>query len=138
MAAQLTLPPKRQNRFDWGEMHWIMSDLDCQAAGFSKAVMHIHAGTRAGAHRHPNASEHIMVLSGEIDIRLKSIRLHLSAGDQHLIPLDVPHEIINPGQKDAELIITYNHPERRFEPVNWSDLKSRVLRSGGAQSEHEK
>ncbi len=137
MASRLNPPYTRQERFDWGEMDWLMSDLDRRAAGFSKAMMRISAGARGGAHRHSNASEHILVLTGDIDIRLKSVRIRLSAGEQHLIPLDVPHEIINVGQETAELVITYSHPDRRYEPVSWADLKTRVLRSHGDQARDE-
>ncbi|RMB02785.1 cupin domain-containing protein [Eilatimonas milleporae] len=104
----------RVEDFPWGQMAWLMDDAAAESAGFSTARMTVLAGRTAGPHRHPNATEFLLVEKGDLTLRLTDETVPLAKGDTYLIPVASPHEIIA-GPEGAQLTIFYNTPRRGYE-----------------------
>ena len=97
-------------------MEWLMDDAIQAGAGVSLARMTVAPGVTSEAHRHPNCTETVHLLSGSIEQRRGSDWLTLGAGDTILVPAGVPHQTHNSGADPAVMIIAYSSGTRVYEP----------------------
>ncbi len=97
-------------------MEWLMEDAIQPDAGLSLARMTVAPGVTSEAHRHPNCSETIHLLSGRVEQRRGDDWLPLEPGDTVLIPAGAPHQTRNSGGDPAVMIIAYSSGTRVYEP----------------------
>lgn len=84
----------------------------------SLARMTVAPGETSEAHRHPNCTEAIHVLSGQVEQRKGEQRVELATGDTILIPSGAIHQTRNVGRDTAVLMIAYSSGSRVDEPTS--------------------
>lgn len=97
-------------------MQWLMEDAIDPRAGLSLARMAVAPGVTSPAHRHPDCSEIVHVLSGCIQQRCGDRWFRLAAGGTLLIPAGAPHQTRNTGAETAGLMMAYSGGARRYLP----------------------
>jgi mannose-6-phosphate isomerase-like protein (cupin superfamily) len=97
-------------------MQWLMEDAIDPQAGLSLARMTVAPGVTSPAHRHPDCSEAVHVLSGRIEQRRGSDWLPLEPGGTVLIPRGALHQTRNVGSEVAELMVAYSNGARIYLP----------------------
>jgi len=97
-------------------MQWLMEDAIDPQAGLSLARMTVAPGVTSPAHRHPDCSEAVHVLSGRIEQRRGSDWLPLEPGETVLIPRGALHQTRNVGSEVAELMVAYSNGARIYLP----------------------
>lgn len=97
-------------------MDWLMEDAIRPDAGLSLARMTVAPGVTSEAHRHPNCSEAIHLLSGEVEQRCDESWVTLHAGDTLLIPSGSLHQTRNTKGAPAVLMVAYSSGSRIYEP----------------------
>jgi len=96
-------------------MQWLMEDSIEENAGLSLARMTVDPGVTSEAHRHPNCSEAVHLLSGKVAQRSGDRWVELDAGDTLLIPARVFHQTRNIGAEAAVLMVAYSSGSRVYE-----------------------
>lgn len=79
------------------------------------------AGESRRPHHHPNASEVYVVLSGELVIHIGGDDITATYGNAVYIPADTVHSIRNDSDKPAEVLWTFNLPERAEHGLVYDD-----------------
>ena len=110
-------PRPRLESFDWGSMTWLLDASTCPEADLSLARMVLEPGHAAPAHRHPDCQEALHVLAGSVELRRDGEVRLLAAGDSALIPQGLAHDLSNPGEVPAVLMIAYGSGARRYEAL---------------------
>lgn len=98
-------------------MAWLMEDAIEQGAGLSLARMTVDPGATSQAHRHPNCTEAIHVLSGRVEQRRGAQWVELASGDTILIPAGAIHQTRNLAHETAVLMIAYSSGSRVYQPA---------------------
>ena len=101
----------------WGRMEWLVDDAVVENAGLSLARMTISPAQTSPAHRHPNCTEAIYVVSGRIEERVDDAWVGAGAGGSVFVPKGAVHQTRNPGEEDAVMIIAYSAGTRIYEEV---------------------
>jgi quercetin dioxygenase-like cupin family protein len=96
-------------------VRWLMEDAIAEAAGLSLARMTVDRDVTSEAHRHPNCTETIHVLSGRVEQRRGNDWIELAAGDTILIREGVTHQTRNIGTETADLMLAYSSGSRVYE-----------------------
>jgi mannose-6-phosphate isomerase-like protein (cupin superfamily) len=96
-------------------LRWLMEDAITENAGQSLARMTVAPGVTSEAHRHPNCTETIHVLSGRVEQRRGNDWIELDAGDTILIRQGETHQTRNIGIETADLILAYSSGSRVYE-----------------------
>lgn len=104
---EITGDPREQGR---------VCTLVSQEHGGSTDIMvglaRFDAGESRRPHHHPNASEAYVVLSGELVIHIDGEDITAGYGTAVYIPPNVVHSIRNDSDAPAEVLWTFNLPER--------------------------
>lgn len=95
-------------------MEWLMEDAIEPSAGLSLARMTVAVGVTSEAHRHPNCSEAIHILSGVVEQRRGEDWVTMKAGETILIPPGSLHQTRNPADRPAVLMIAYSSGRRIY------------------------
>ena len=95
-------------------MEWLMEDAIEEGAGLSLARMTVAPGTLSEAHRHPNCTEAIHVLEGNVLQRKGEAWVEIGLGETILIPADTVHQTHNKSEKSAVLMIAYSSGKRVY------------------------
>ena len=96
-------------------MDWLIEDAIAPDAGLSLARMTVAPGVTSEAHRHPNSTEAIHVLSGQLLQRNGADWVRLAAGDTILIPAGAIHQTRNTGPETAVLMVAYSAGARSYQ-----------------------
>ncbi len=96
-------------------MDWLMDDSIAPGAGVSLARMTLAPDATSEAHRHPNCSEAIHLLSGRIRQRIGDVWHEMTAGDTVLIPQNTVHQSRAIGTDPAIMMIAYSAGTRLYE-----------------------
>ncbi len=96
-------------------MRWLMEDAVQADSGLSLARMTLAPGVTTEAHRHPNCTEAIHLLSGQVEQRRGADWIKLATGETVLIPAGTAHQTRNNGDRDAVLMIAYSSGARVYE-----------------------
>ena len=99
-------------------LQWLMDDGIETGAGLSLARMTVEPGTTSEAHRHPNSTEAIHVVSGRIEQRRGDDWISARAGATVLIPADAAHQTRNIGDETAVLMLVYSTGAREYVVVS--------------------
>ena len=106
--------PTSDEKTPWGAMRCL---ADGPEAGLSLALMQLKAGATSPAHRHGNCNEVLHVLKGRISARIGEQWVFLASGETLTIDEGVVHQIHNPADVDAEMVIAYSSGERAYEEL---------------------
>ena len=96
-------------------MDWLMEDAIEPGAGLSLARMTVAPGVTSEAHRHPNCTETVHLLSGRVEQRRGEDWVGLDEGETILIPRGCTHQTRNVGNETAVLMIAYSSGRRVYE-----------------------
>ena len=97
-------------------MDWLIDDALIDGAGLSVARMTVPPGVCSERHSHPNCSEVIHLIEGEIEQHVGSDCHVMTAGDTAFIPPDSPHQTRNIGTGPAVMVISYSAGSRVYIP----------------------
>jgi len=97
-------------------MQWLMEDAIDERAGLSLARMTVAPGVTSEAHRHPDCTEAVHLLTGCIQQRRGDDWVALAAGETILIPAGVVHQTRNSGEEAAVLMVAYSSGARIYLP----------------------
>ncbi|HET7213408.1 MAG TPA: cupin domain-containing protein [Terriglobia bacterium] len=103
------------SRRPWGSQVWL-AHRALTGSSLSLTRMIVTPGHSGEAHRHPNADEVIYLIKGRVEVRAGAETFPLNATDALAIPGGLSHQIHNPGNDDAELIIAYSTGDREYTP----------------------
>ncbi len=98
-------------------MQWLMEDAIDRQAGLSLARMTVAPGVMSEAHRHPDCSETVHLLSGSIEQRRGDAWVSLTAGDTLLIPPGTVHQTRNSAAETAVMMVAYSSGARIYEAI---------------------
>jgi len=98
-------------------MQWLMDDAIDPQAGLSLARMTVAPGVTSQAHRHPDCSEAVHLLSGSVEQRRGDDWVPLRPGETLLIPPGAAHQTRNTGGEPAVLMVAYSSGARLYEPI---------------------
>jgi quercetin dioxygenase-like cupin family protein len=96
-------------------MDWLMEDAIAPDAGLSLARMTVAPGVTSEPHRHPNCTEAIHMLSGQVLQRKGADWVRLAAGDTILVPAGAIHQTRNIGPETAVLMVAYSAGARVYQ-----------------------
>jgi quercetin dioxygenase-like cupin family protein len=96
-------------------MQWLMEDAIDARAGLSLARMTVDSGVTSEAHRHPDCTEAVHLLSGAVEQRCGGDWVTLCAGETLLIPAGAVHQTRNAGPETAVLMVAYSSGARVYE-----------------------
>lgn len=99
-------------------MQWLMEDAITPAAGLSLARMTVAPGVTSQAHRHPDCTEAVHLLSGRVEQRRGDDWISLAAGETLLIPAGAVHQTRNTGPEAAVLMVAYSSGARIYDPAD--------------------
>jgi mannose-6-phosphate isomerase-like protein (cupin superfamily) len=93
-------------------MEWLMEDAIDNRAGLSLARMSVDVDVTSPLHHHPNCTETIHVLAGEIKQRIGEKWIKMSSG----VPKNAKHQTRNIGNAPAVMIVAYSAGKREYIP----------------------
>lgn len=99
-------------------MQWLMEDAIDARAGLSLARMTVAPGVTSEAHRHPDCTEAVHLLTGRVEQRRGDDWVALAAGETVLIPAGDVHQTRNSGGETAVLMVAYSSGARIYEPAD--------------------
>ncbi len=62
---------------------------------------------RIPSHIHPDHEEVILILKGKLLFRMSGEEAEVSPGDAIIVPPRAPHELVNLGDEEAEIVISF-------------------------------
>lgn len=101
---------------DWGSLTWLASRAIGNAQGVTVGRVTIKPGEANPPHSHHNGEEVLYLIAGRLKHRIGDTWVTMTAGDTLTIPPDTPHYAINPGDRDADMIVAYATGDRDFQP----------------------
>lgn len=110
-AAQATIVE------EWGSLNWLASKPIGNAEGVTLGHVIVHPGCANPRHLHHASEEVLYLLRGRLEHTMGSDQVILEAGDTLVVPAHLPHQAINIGEVDAEMIVAYPTGLRDFVPV---------------------
>jgi len=112
----MTAPSKETRPSSPGvTIRWLMEDAITEDAGLSLARMTVDPDFTSEAHRHPNCTETIHVLSGRVEQRRGDDWIEMGDGDTILIREGEIHQTRNIGTETADLMLAYSSGSRLYE-----------------------
>jgi quercetin dioxygenase-like cupin family protein len=104
---------KAANQFPWGTIQWLCSNEYFADANLTFGYVQIEAGCKNPRHYHPNSSEVLFLIEGELDHSVGDDVFHLVAGQSIFIPLGVEHDAMNNGTATARMVVAYPTGDRQ-------------------------
>lgn len=101
------------NQFDWGSIQWLCSNDLFDDANLTFGYVQIEAGHKNPRHLHPNSSEVLFLIEGELDHSIGDQVYHLTAGMSIFIPTNVAHDAVNTGATTARMVVAYPTGDRQ-------------------------
>ncbi len=99
-------------------MQWLMEDAIADGAELSMARMTVDPGITSDGHQHPNCTEAIHLLSGNIEQRVGNKWVSMNAGETVLVGKGQVHQTRNVGSEVAVLMIAYSSGSRVYEAAS--------------------
>lgn len=101
------------NQFPWGSIQWLCSNELFADANLTFGYVQIEPGQKNPRHYHPNSSEVLFLIEGELDHSVGDQVFHLTAGKSIFIPLGVEHDARNGGATTARMVVAYPTGDRQ-------------------------
>jgi quercetin dioxygenase-like cupin family protein len=111
------------NHFPWGSIQWLCSNEFFADANLTFGYVQIEAGQKNPRHYHPNSSEVLFLIEGELDHSVGDQVFHLTAGKSIFIPLGVEHDARNGGTTTARMVVAYPTGDRQAVMLEAGDDK---------------
>ena len=99
-------------------MEWLMEDAIYENSGVSLAKMTLGIDVLSERHTHPNCTETIHLLSGEVEQLIGEKSISMSAGDTCLIPKNHSHQTRNIGDTPAIMMLAYSSVSRVYKAIH--------------------
>ncbi|HSH94276.1 MAG TPA: cupin domain-containing protein [Roseimicrobium sp.] len=106
---------------DWGSLSWVASEELTDTPGLTLGRVTLKPGASNPRHSHPNCDEILYVLKGRLQHETDGEISVLEPGDTLAIPAGVPHQAINVGDVESDVIVAYSSGRREFRlepPLN--------------------
>jgi quercetin dioxygenase-like cupin family protein len=104
----------KYDEFEWGNLAWFCNDELQNSKSMTVGRCVIKPGQANPRHYHPNCDEILHVLEGKILHSMEGGKtVEMSAGDTISIPVSVPHNAKNIGDKEAVMLICFSSAERK-------------------------
>ena len=110
-AAQATIVE------EWGSLNWLASKPIGNAEGVTLGHVIVHPGCANPRHLHHNSEEVLYLLRGRLEHTMGDQKVILEPGDTLVVHAHIPHQAINIGGVDAEMIVAYPTGLRDFVPT---------------------
>ena len=81
----------------------------------SEMEIELRPGGGNGLHRHLNFTETFIPLEGALEVQIGQNKLLLEPGEQYTVPIGVPHNFANPGQKPIRFRVVIEPGHQGFE-----------------------
>jgi len=101
----------------WGGLNWLSNSKILNSEGLTLGRVVIKKGMANPKHIHPNCDEVLYLLKGKLKHTVGDKAVIVEAGDTILIKAGIPHNGINIGEEDADMIVAYPASERKFTVV---------------------
>lgn len=102
---------------DWGTLTWLASGpLTGSALTLGRVI--IHPGKSNPRHAHDNCEEVLYLLAGHLRHSFGDRAVDMGPGDTLVVPAGVPHNAVNTGDADADMIVAYSSGDRGFREEN--------------------
>jgi quercetin dioxygenase-like cupin family protein len=101
------------NQFDWGSIQWLCSNELFDEANLTFGYVQIEPGSKNPRHYHPNSSEILFLIEGELAHSVGSDVYDLTPGMSIFIPVNVEHDAINTGTITARMVVAYPTGDRQ-------------------------
>jgi quercetin dioxygenase-like cupin family protein len=111
------------NLFPWGSIQWLCSDAQFAGANLTFGYVEIQPGQKNPRHYHPNSSEMLYLIEGELDHSLEDKVIHLEAGTAIFIGQNVKHDAVNRGERTARMVVAYPTGDRQAVMLEEGDDK---------------
>jgi quercetin dioxygenase-like cupin family protein len=99
----------------WGKLEWTVSGAVGNSAVMTFGRSIIKAGQSNPRHRHPNCDEVLHLIAGRLEHTQGENKCVLEPGDTISIPKGVWHQARALGDKDADIVICFDSPNRLTE-----------------------
>lgn len=109
------------NAFDWGSIQWLCSNELHADAQLTFGYVQIEPGRKNPRHYHPNSSEVLFLIEGELDHSLGDEVVHLTPGMSIYIPQQVAHDAVNRGRVTARMVVAYPTGDRQIVMLEAGD-----------------
>ena len=100
--------------FDWGQLAWKASAGLGNSDALTFGVVTIRKGCHNPPHIHPNCSEILCLLRGELDHVVGDETVRMGHGDTIIIPAGIPHHANSVGDQDAVMITAFSSAHREI------------------------
>lgn len=101
----------------WGSLNWLASKPIGNAEGVTLGRVIVHPGCANPRHLHHSSEEVLYLLRGRLEHTMGDDTVILEAGDTLVVGAHVPHQAVNIGEADAEMIVAYPTGLRDFVPA---------------------
>lgn len=108
-----TVDHEQANQFDWGSIQWMVTGQQHADGEITFGYVQIEPGQKNPRHYHPNSSEVLFLIEGELDHSLGDENFHLTAGMSIFIPIGVEHDARNNGGITARMVVAYPTGDRQ-------------------------
>lgn len=99
---------------DWGSLLWVAASELTATPGLTLGRVSLKPGAGNPRHSHPNCDEVLYVLRGRLRHETNGRIDILEAGDTLAIPSGVPHQAVNIGDEESDVIVAYSSGSREF------------------------
>ena len=99
---------------EWGSLNWLAGNKIGNAQGVTVGRITIRKGRSNPRHSHSNCEEVLYLLKGRIEHSMGEERVVLEPGDTLVVKAGVPHDAVNIGEPDADMIVAYSSGNRDF------------------------
>jgi quercetin dioxygenase-like cupin family protein len=104
---------EQANQFDWGSIQWLVTGQQNVGGEITFGYVEIGPGQKNPRHYHPNSSEVLFLIEGELDHTIGNESFHLTAGMSIFIPKDAEHDARNNGNTTARMVVAYPTGDRQ-------------------------
>lgn len=98
----------------WGSLRWLASQSLGNAEGLTLGRVIIKPGMANPRHLHHASEEVLYLLAGRLEHWIGEEKVIVEAGDTLVVPPHLPHQAINIGDVDADMIVAYPTGKRDF------------------------
>jgi oxalate decarboxylase/phosphoglucose isomerase-like protein (cupin superfamily) len=102
------------SHFDWGSIQWLCSNEFHADGNLTFGYVQIEPGQKNPRHYHPNSSEVLFLIEGELEHSLGDQLIHLTAGMSIFIPQGAGHDAFNRGSVTARMVVCYPTGDRQI------------------------
>ena len=118
MAAYSVRPADEADRHkiaeDWGSLCWLAGRKLGNADGVTVGRVTIKPGQSNPRHAHDTCEEVLYLLAGTLEHTMGDQRTIMRAGDTLVVAAGIPHNALNIGDVDADMIVAYSSGTRDF------------------------